>query len=124
MEVKKFIAAVFSVLFAMQIVAAPVRYKAPELSDKKSWTMVIVPDTQTYIQKSTNHGIMHLMFSWMVFNKERLNIRQVLFTGDLVNNNDRAYPMPEIMFNIIHASRSLIIKVPQGCVLKQLHQYL
>lgn len=94
MEVKKFIAAVFSVLFAMQIVAAPVRYKAPELSDKKSWTMVIVPDTQTYIQKSINHGIMHLMFSWMVFNKERLNIRQVLFTGDLVNNNDRAYPMP------------------------------
>lgn len=70
------------------------KYTAPALQNPDSWSMVIVPDTQTYIQKDVNHGILHLMFSWITANREKLNIRQVLFTGDLVNNNDRAYPMP------------------------------
>ena len=79
----------------MMLFSAPaVKYQPPELKNPDSWSLIIVPDTQTYIQKDVNHGIMHLMFSWISFNKEKLNIRNVLFTGDLVNNNDRAYPMP------------------------------
>lgn len=74
--------------------AQKVKYQAPQLSNSSSWSLIVVPDTQTYIQKDVNHGIMHLMFSWITSNKEKLNIQNVLFTGDLVNNNDRAYPMP------------------------------
>ena len=74
--------------------APKVKYQAPQLSNSNSWSLIVVPDTQTYIQKDVNHGIMHLMFSWITSNKEKLNIQNVLFTGDLVNNNDRAYSMP------------------------------
>ena len=74
--------------------APPVKYEPPKLENPDSWSMIIVPDTQTYIQKDVNHGILHLMFSWITYNREKLNIQQVLFTGDLVNNNDRPKPMP------------------------------
>ena len=83
-------------LFTLTVSAAPAaaKYQPPALENPDSWSMIIVPDTQTYIQKNVNHGILHMMFSWISFNKELLNIQQVLFTGDLVNDNDRPKPMP------------------------------
>ena len=72
--------------------AAKKEFKAPALQDSKSWTMVVVPDIQSYIRKSQNNGILDMMLSWMVLNKKTLNIRQVLFTGDLVYQNNFGTP--------------------------------
>ena len=69
--------------------AQPAAYVPPALSDAQSWTMVVVPDTQAYSARATNNGILDMMFSWMVSNRTTLRIEQVLFTGDLVDQNDR-----------------------------------
>ena len=65
--------------------------KAPALENPQSWTMVVVPDIQTYIKQIENHGILDMMLAWIVRRREEMNIRQVLFTGDLVyfNNTGR-----------------------------------
>ena len=67
----------------------PRPYVAPALSNPKSWTMVVVPDTQAYSARAVNHGILDMMLAWMVLQREPLRIEQVLFTGDLVDQNDR-----------------------------------
>ena len=65
--------------------------KAPALENPQSWTMVVVPDIQTYIKQIENHGILDMMLAWIVRRREEMNIQQVLFTGDLVyfNNTGR-----------------------------------
>ena len=60
---------------------------APALSDPGSWSMVVVPDVQTYTRISRNHGILDMMNAWIVDNIDTLKIKQVLFTGDLVYYN-------------------------------------
>ena len=69
--------------------AAKAKFSFPALSNPQSWTMVIVPDTQTYIKQIENQGILDMMLAWIVRRRAELNIRQVLFTGDLVYSNDR-----------------------------------
>jgi hypothetical protein len=49
--------------------------------------MVVVPDTQSYVKKSCNQGVLELMFAWIAKNCEPLKIQQVLVTGDLVVQN-------------------------------------
>ena len=75
-------------------------FQFPALEDPQSWTMVIVPDTQTYIKQIENNGILDMMFAWIVRRRAELNIRQVLFTGDLVYCNDRGdiAQMPGVRF--------------------------
>ena len=69
--------------------------KVPALENPQSWTMVVVPDIQGYVSKETNHGILNMMMAWMVTNKKVLNIRQVLFTGDLVDWNQEGRLLPD-----------------------------
>ncbi|MBO5765129.1 MAG: hypothetical protein J6S24_02490, partial [Lentisphaeria bacterium] len=69
--------------------------KVPALSDKQSWTMVVVPDIQGYVSKATNHGILDMMMAWLVTYKTPLNISQVLFTGDLVDWNQGGAELPD-----------------------------
>lgn len=45
-------------------------FQAPALSNAQSWTMVVVPDIQTYIKQIENHGILDMMFAWMVRQKK------------------------------------------------------
>lgn len=91
--IKKFIIALVlsaTVLAAAQTEkpAAKAKYRAPALQNPQSWTMVIVPDIQTYIKQIENHGILDMMFAWIVRRREEMKIQQVLFTGDLVYFND------------------------------------
>ena len=65
-------------------------YQAPALENPSSWTMVVVPDVQTYTKLIRNHGIVELMTAWMIDNRENLRIQQVLFTGDLTYHNDKS----------------------------------
>ncbi len=66
----------------------------PALENPASWTMVVVPDIQTYIKQIENQGILDMMLSWIVRRRAEMNIQQVLFTGDLVYFNDTNYVVP------------------------------
>ena len=81
-----FMAAAFTMVIAAKP-AAKVTYTAPKLSDPGSWTMVVVPDIQTYIKQIENQGILDMMLAWIVRRREEMKIQQVLFTGDLVYYN-------------------------------------
>ena len=74
--------------------AAKPEFLAPALSHPDSWSMVIVPDVQAYVERPRNHGILDIMNAWIVENRETLRISQVLFTGDLVFRNDPHRPLP------------------------------
>ena len=84
------VAMFFAVLnvIAVEPVRKPEPYQPPKLENPDSWTMVVVPDVQTYIKLIRNNGIVDIMNAWMVVNREKLRIQQVLFTGDLTYHND------------------------------------
>ena len=63
--------------------------RAPRLENPDSWSVVVIPDPQGYMKRGTNQPILELMTAWIAQNAERLNIRMVLCTGDMVEQNDR-----------------------------------
>ena len=76
-------------VFAESADAAKEAYRPPKLSDPASWTLVVVPDVQAYVERPCNHGIVDIMNTWILDNQEPLKIQQVFFTGDLVYRNDQ-----------------------------------
>ena len=70
-------------------------FQPPKLSHPDSWTMVVVPDIQAYVERPRNHGIVELMNAWIVDFQDTLRIQQVLFTGDLVYRNDQPNLTPD-----------------------------
>ncbi|MBO7740956.1 MAG: metallophosphoesterase [Victivallales bacterium] len=64
-------------------------YVKPALSNPDNWMMAVIPDTQTYSKFTRNHGIIDMMFTWIVENSESLNIQQAVFLGDLMDCNRR-----------------------------------
>ena len=79
-------------LFLMQVVSGQKSYSAPKLSHPDSWSIILVPDTQTYVKFERNHGILETMTSWISENIDSLNIKMVLCTGDLVEQNELLVP--------------------------------
>lgn len=71
-------------------------YQPPKLSDPNSWTMVVVPDVQAYVEQPRNQGIVEIMNAWIVDSADTLRTQQVLYTGDLVYRNDQRTPRPGI----------------------------
>ncbi len=69
--------------------SAKVTVKAPALENPQSWTLVMIPDIQTYVKQMENNGILDMMLAWIVRRRAEMNIQQVVFTGDLVYSNDR-----------------------------------
>ncbi len=63
-------------------------YTPPKLSNSESWTLILVPDTQSYVKFGRNQGILELMTGWIEENINTLNIKMVLCTGDLVEQNE------------------------------------
>lgn len=63
------------------------KYTPPALTMEGGWTMVIVGDTQGYCKFLRNQGILDMMLCWIVKNIDTLNIQQLLFTGDMVDQN-------------------------------------
>jgi hypothetical protein len=59
-----------------------------KLENNDSWTMVVLPDPQTYSKFEQNQPIFSLMTRWIKLNKEKLNIELVLCEGDLVEQNN------------------------------------
>src|SRR5690554_5405444 len=63
-------------------------YSPPKLSHPDSWSIILVPDTQTYVKFERNQGILETMTAWISENIDILNIKMVLCTGDLVEQNE------------------------------------
>ena len=82
----------------------PLAYQPPALENPASWTMVVVPDVQAYVERPRNHGIVDIMNAWIVDNVRELRIQQVLFTGDLVFRNDQDRPHPD-QYSLIGAEQ-------------------
>ena len=61
----------------------------PELEDKGSFSMIMIPDPQSYTKFAANQPLFELMTAWTAQNIKRLNIRAALFTGDMVEQNEQ-----------------------------------
>lgn len=63
-----------------------------ELSDPRSFTMVIIPDPQSYVKFDVNQPLFELQTAWVANQAERLNLKAALCTGDLVEQNEIRIP--------------------------------
>ncbi len=59
-----------------------------ELSDPKSFSMILMGDPQGYVKYDVNQPILELCTAWVADNVERLQIKALLCTGDLVEQNE------------------------------------
>lgn len=78
---------VVGLLFCVPTRAQETSYQAPALSSEDSWSMVLIPDPQSYVKYERNQGILDLMTGWISEQVMPLNIEMVLCTGDLVEHN-------------------------------------
>lgn len=67
-------------------------HNKPALSDPDSWSLILLPDPQTYMKFGRNQAIFDLMTAWVSENIDPLHIKMVLCTGDLVEQNDMVVP--------------------------------
>jgi len=68
------------------------KYTAPALESSDSWSIILLPDPQTYSKFGRNQPVFELMTSWISENINPLNIKMVLCTGDLVEQNEYINP--------------------------------
>lgn len=67
-------------------------YNKPVLEHKNSWSAILIPDIQNYVKWGHNQPVLDLMTAWIEENIDTLNIKMVLCTGDLVEQNDLLNP--------------------------------
>ena len=71
-----------------QVTAKPASVKNRKVKkDDKSWSLVILPDTQYYSEQYP--GLFHLQTQWVLENRDKYNIVYVLQNGDVTNNNSK-----------------------------------
>ena len=66
----------------------------PALEDASSFSMIMVPDPQSYVKFATNQPLFDLQTAWIAQNIQRLNIKAALFTGDMVEQNNKLISEP------------------------------
>jgi hypothetical protein len=71
----------------------PTAYTPPKLAEPDAWSLILVPDIQTYSKYSRNQGICELMTAWIAENLQQLKVASVLCTGDIVEQNNIAKPI-------------------------------
>lgn len=59
-----------------------------KLSDKDSFSMILMGDPQGYVKYDINQPILEICTAWIADNITNLNIKAVLCTGDLVEQNE------------------------------------
>lgn len=87
-----FFLSVLIVIISAQV-SAQVQPMMAELEDKNSFSMILLPDPQSYIKFDVNQPIFEVMTAWVANNVDKLNIKAVLCTGDLVEQNE--WPVPD-----------------------------
>lgn len=63
------------------------------LENKESFSMILLPDPQSYTKFAANQPIFDLMTRWTANNLDKLSVKAVLCTGDLVEQNE--WPVPD-----------------------------
>lgn len=71
------------------------KYEAPSIQQEGGWNLVLFPDPQAYTRYARNQGIYDLMTAWISENVEKLNIKQVVVVGDLVESNNLQHGDPQ-----------------------------
>lgn len=79
-------------LISLSVNAQQKKYEAPALSDPNSWSIIMLPDPQTYQKFARNQPVFELMTAWISENIDRLNTKLVICTGDLVEQNEMINP--------------------------------
>ena len=81
-------------LLLHSICAGSVQQKADQmrLSNPGTFSMILLSDPQNYIKYDYNQPIFELMTAWVASNTDSLNIKAVLCTGDLVDQNECILP--------------------------------
>lgn len=82
------------VIFSIQAIFAsaqkyPVR---AALTDKNSFSMILIPDPQSYVKFDANQPLFDLQTAWVANSISALNIKAALCTGDLVEQNEIRIP--------------------------------
>lgn len=67
-------------------------HNTPKLENKDSFSIVVLPDPQNYSKFDTNQPIFELMTAWTASQIDSLNIKVVVCTGDLVEQNNWIAP--------------------------------
>ncbi|WP_293934667.1 metallophosphoesterase [Sphingobacterium sp. UBA6645] len=97
----KFLAVALACLFMKPMDSTAQETKAkfnhPSLENQQSWTMILLPDIQNYVKFKRNQPILDVMMNWIVENEEKMNIKMVMCTGDLVEHDDIVNPDPKKM---------------------------
>lgn len=82
-------------LLALALLALPAfgihaqdRADRQQLDDPESVSMILLGDPQGYIKYDINQPLFELQTAWIADNIDNLNIKAVLCTGDLVEQND------------------------------------
>lgn len=79
-------------LFAQNTAVSSKVYNRPALSHPDSWSIVLLPDPQSYVKFERNQPIFELMTKWVKENIDPLRVKLVLCTGDLVEQNEMPNP--------------------------------
>ena len=66
----------------------------PTLENDESFSMIMVPDPQSYVKFAANQPLFDLQTAWVAQNIKRLNIKAALFTGDMVEQNNKIISGP------------------------------
>jgi hypothetical protein len=80
------------ILLTTAILQAQVTFEKPKLSSPDSWSVILLPDPQTYVKFGRNQPLFELMTAWIEENIDSLNIKLALVTGDLVEQNEMMNP--------------------------------
>ncbi|HRP58643.1 metallophosphoesterase [Agriterribacter sp.] len=91
-NLRLFCSIVVAVLCLTSAVAQQQKYVPPALSDPNSWSVIMLPDPQTYQKFERNQPLFELMTAWISENIDKLNIQLVVCTGDLVEQNEMINP--------------------------------
>lgn len=89
---KRSLVLVVFTLLLLSTVDGQETYEPPKLSSEDSWSMIIIPDPQTYVKFGRNQPLFELMTAWISENIDPLNIEMVLCVGDLVEHNEMINP--------------------------------
>ena len=89
---KKNIFVVFALCLQTLFVTAQVYPVRASLTDKHSFSMILIPDPQSYTKFDANQPLFDLQTAWVANSIPSLNIKAVLCTGDLVEQNQIRIP--------------------------------
>lgn len=89
---KVFCSLAIILIFTSGGIAQQQKYSPPALSDANSWSIIMLPDPQTYQKFERNQPLFELMTAWISENIDKLKIQLVMCTGDLVEQNEMINP--------------------------------